>query len=102
MGFAELPRYVPNALEVKASYPSALTIFNAASIISAFVNLAFGDVYKRQAEETAPSEAAEPGETPVTAPTVEDVYKRQSPDGTGQGSDRTDPVPSSAHRCRIW
>ena len=34
---------VPNALEVKASYPSALTIFNAASIISAFVNLAFGD-----------------------------------------------------------
>ena len=40
MGLAELPRYVPNALEVKASYPSALTIFNAASIISAFVNLA--------------------------------------------------------------
>ena len=25
-----------------------------------------------------------------------------SPDGTGQGSDRTDPVPSSAHRCRTW
>ena len=25
-----------------------------------------------------------------------------SPDGTGQGSGRTDPVPSSAHRCRIW
>ena len=44
MGLAELPRYVPNALEVKASYQSALTIFNAASIISAFVNLAFGGI----------------------------------------------------------
>lgn len=39
MGLAELPRYVPNALEVKASYPSALTIFNAASIISAYVKM---------------------------------------------------------------
>ena len=25
-----------------------------------------------------------------------------SPDGTGRGSSRTAPVPSSAHRCRIW
>ena len=25
-----------------------------------------------------------------------------SPDGTGLGSGRTDPAPSSAHRCRIW
>ena len=36
---------MPKALEVKASYPSVLTIFNAASIISAFVNFAFGGIF---------------------------------------------------------
>nr|WP_300901854.1 hypothetical protein [uncultured Acetatifactor sp.] len=42
IGLAELARYVPKALEVRASYPSVLTIFKAASIISAFVNFALG------------------------------------------------------------
>ena len=50
--------------------------YSSTGILNA-VKLALAKAAVAPAEETAPSEAAEPGETPVTAPTVEVVQPEE-------------------------
>ena len=60
----------PNVDTVSGATYSSTGILNA-------VKLALAKAAVAPAEETAPSEAAEPGETPVTAPTVEVVQPEE-------------------------
>ena len=60
----------PNVDAVSGATYSSTGILNA-------VKLALAKAAVAPAEETAPSEAAEPGETPVTAPTVEVVQPEE-------------------------
>ena len=71
-------RVIPAILEGQSPNVDAVSgaTYSSTGILNA-VKLALAKAAVAPAEETAPSEAAEPGETPVTAPTVEVVQPEE-------------------------